>query len=244
MCRRGVDLGPLALLRIPYGQTRITPGPAYAIGSDKLQALAGVLHATGYAACSQAPGCGGHDDGGHWFPLAQLHVLDQYIGCGACELAALYIGPNTHAAAPLADVGAQIHIVTQLAPVHIAKQGIHLARPGLDLADMQGQHRVAKLPLHRKAITPLARGAGIESKAVAKTPVAQYQVHIGQVQRRCTARFIGPAQLAVANRNFGLAKEPVARRIGRIVHRAQLQAGNPDRAIGGAPDVQRSAFDV
>ena len=43
--------------------------------------------------------------------------------------------------------------------------------------------------------------------------VAQNQVHIGQLERRRAAQLVGPAQLAVKNRDLGLGKHPVGGRV-------------------------------
>ena len=109
---------------------------------------------------------------------------------------------------------------------------------------MGRQQRLAQLRRQRETRAPFVVGRGIEPYLVAPAFVAHHEVEVFQRQRRRLAQFIGPAQLAAADRDLGLREQPVGRGVVlAFAGRGQGQSCNPQLARAVAPRLEQRRVD-
>ena len=176
--------------------------------------------------------------------LAQMHVVEQHVSRTAREHPALDVHPGAQAATPLADISADVQVRAQLCPVQAVKGGVPLALPVLPAPGVQRPQRLGKHALQAQALAPVGGRVGVDAQRMGEVPVAQHHVHVRQLQRRGVAQRVGPTQGAVANGQFGLAKNPVGSGAVATVGLGQGKAADPNHAVGLALHVKHRAVNI
>ena len=249
----GIELqtGASALACHGVRQAQAGGRPGHALGCAKRQVLGRQLIAIA------GPG-GGQPalqvvDGEHRQLGTQLrlHALQSKISRDAGQLPVEHISPG--AQSPLSRAHfhppvREVHIGAQAFHVDMGEVGEHLAVPAVPgvlacAIAVQIEQGFAQATAQAQAFAPRWRRRGIHTKLVRERGVARHEVQVLQRQRRLVPQVVGPAQRATLNDKFALGKKPVGTPGVALARTGQVQAGDLDAALRGAPHIEHRAVD-
>jgi len=234
--------------RLPFGAAPgdgdVAAGPGLAVLGRELQPLRLEPEAGGRALAAQPPRQRTQHQ--RFEPGAErgAHVRQHHVGRAADDLPPLDVRPRAQPAAALGDVDPGRGKAAQLRDVHFGEVGVQLARPLLPQPWAGRQQRLAEGAGDAEAPPRVGRRRGVQPQEVAPRAVARDEIDLPQRERRRAAQFVRPLHGAAADHEFALAEEPVGRTPLVGAGAGEIEPGDEDAALPGAPDLQLGRIDI